>query len=183
MARIGREEAAILYLMSRLADSDGVYRGGMLRLMKLLFLASYAKLEGGRALGLLDEPRLSLDFVIYLRGVFSRQVLNLLDLMVLRGLLEELGPRGSGARYYKLNPIASQLAREVLGEDLVRLLDEVVEAYGRLPARRLEMEVNRLLGVDDPHAKALLHGARVAALLAARREIRRLEERGLIAGE
>ncbi len=181
MAGLSREEAAILYLMHRLADRDGVYRSGRLRLMKLLFLASYARLKGGRATGLLEEPRLSLDFVIYFKGVFSRQVLDLIDLMTLRGLLEELEHTGGRARYYRLSRSAERLAREALREDLARLLDEVAEAYGGLPSRKLEIEVNRLLGIDDPRAKALLHGARVAALIAAKREIRELEERGLIA--
>ena len=63
-------------------------KGDIIKLFKLLFLTLYVVVYNDcKILGVLDRPRLSLRFKVYLFGVSSSDIYDILESLVVRGLL------------------------------------------------------------------------------------------------
>jgi len=119
----------VLYLVSRFPRG-----AGRTRIMKLLFLVdAEARKELGR-------PVTGVEWRRWLYGPFSREVLEVLDELVIEGrLASDPGPE---TRYKALDE-----PPELPGE-VRRIVDRVVGEYGFLPLRELLRRVYESYGVD-----------------------------------
>lgn len=119
----------LVYLVSRFPRG-----AGRTRLMKLLFLVdAVASRELGR-------PVTGVDWRRWLYGPFSREVLDVLDELVLEGrLVADPGPE---VRYMALDE-PPELPVEVR-----RIVDRVVDEYGFLPLKELLRRVYENYGIE-----------------------------------
>ena len=168
MLELTLEEAVVLELMRILKSSKG--RIDRLSLEKLLFLVAHGEFNSeGKVVGLRVFPRLGVDYRIYFRGVHSRDVHEIINRLIDKGLV-----------VVKDNTIdIVQMIAAPLPEDIATIVKNV-SRYAELSPRELEELTNKLLGIEDEAIKALIFNAKVTRLLKVREEAKRLREKGLL---
>ena len=163
-----REEAIVLELMRLMKEAGR--RVDKLALEKLVFLVAHGEFnDKGELVGLRVFPRIDVDYRIYFRGVHSRDVYEIVERLIEKGLVEER----DGTYEIKSS------GEEQLPEDLAVILSYVARLAGLSP-KELERLTNELLGIRDELSKTLVFNASVIKLLKAREEARRLRRQGLI---
>ena len=176
LAVLSREELAVLALMAGVAGESRVFsrRQDMRRLSKLTFLAAYGD-KDGNAVRLRDRPRLGLRFRVYLYGVASRDIYDVIRSLERKRLIERIDVDA-----YRVNVGAEEVleAAKRHGD----LYDGIVLAlsYKDMTGEELEGFVNGLLGLGGPALKAMVYGVDVQRLLETRKAVREMEEKGLI---
>ena len=162
------EEAIVLKLMTKMKEARGTI--DKLALEKLVFLVAHGEFdEKGELVGLKTFPRIEADYRVYFRGVHSRDVYEIVERLIEKGLVDKLDGE------YEVH----ETAPIQLPGDLARILDYVAR-YASYTPKELERLTNRLLGIKDDLAKALVFNASVVRLLKAREEARKLREKGLL---
>ncbi|MCE4625112.1 MAG: hypothetical protein F7C35_04530 [Desulfurococcales archaeon] len=163
-----REEAIVLELMKLMKKAGR--RVDKLALEKLVFLVAHGEFNyRGELVGLRVFPRIDVDYRIYFRGVHSRDVYEIIERLIEKGLVEERGDT-----YEVRSNVRAQLP-----EALAKILSYVARLAGLSP-KELERLTNELLGIRDDLSKTLVFNASVIKLLKAREEARRLRQQGLI---
>ena len=124
---LGREATAALYLMHLFSESDGAYYYGPSTLARLLFMLSYADVEGG-SLRPRERPRLSLRPAPPGAGVAVAGLGRLLEELEASGLVRRVS--GPGGTVYLLREGAGEEAARRRDPELRRAAEALRELYG-----------------------------------------------------
>ena len=177
LAELSREELAVLALTAGVAGESRVFsrKQDMRRLSKLAFLAAYGDKGDDGSIRLRDKPRLRLRFHVYLYGVTSRDIYDVIRSLEEKGVIERVD-----VDVYRINVSAEEVLEAV--KRYGDLHDGVMLAlsYKDMTGDELEGFVNGMLGLGGPALKAMVYGIDVQKLLEARKAVREMEEKGLI---
>ncbi len=181
---IKKEDLVVLALLAMLSEgTERKYfdraRDGV-KLSKLLFLAAYGEFdESGRVVGLRREPRVSIDFVVYLFGVTTSTIYDSIERLKRANLIEVLP--NDRARYV-VHPSLEHVmnALKEVDPELHEVLSILYENYANIENHELTALVNNLIGVNSPEAKAIFFGVSVRKLIQLAHNLRELEQEGKV---
>ena len=182
--RIGKEDLAVLALLAMLSEGkerryfDRMRNG--IKLSKLLFLVAYGEFDHrGKVVGLRPEPRIDMDFVVYLSGVATSTLHDSIERLKRVGLVEiPLNDRARYVIYASLEGVMSVLRDR--DPELYTVLNAIHESYADMEGRELANLVNNLIGINSPETKAIFFGVSIRKLLHLTNVLRQLEQEGKV---
>jgi hypothetical protein len=182
--RIGKEDLVVLALLAMLSEGkerryfDRMKNGA--KLSKLLFLVAYGEFDQrGKVVGLRPEPRIDMDFVVYLSGVATSTLHDSIERLKRVGLLEiPLNDRARYVIYTSLEDVMSVLKER--DPELYTVLNAIHESYADMEGRELANLVNNLIGINSPETKAIFFGVSIRKLLHLTNVLRQLEQEGKV---